>query len=509
VRGEVDAKLKLRKWFAMREQSVWRTLVGLAKVEDALKMMHTIESELTGMGAPLAPDAVTVIASFQIYSKWRKDQRNGVATCEKVADGLRKAPPHSREHLDKSRQLRDELTKVLLDADQIGGVHQALQEFSGPGRSLTTAYLNDEPGGRASTTQCAKDVHALDANGALLLSEQQSSAAPATRYELVCDAGGQLCLIHTISELRLPGNPVAHGIAEGKPTNQAHAMLHAASELLMVVDMNQGIDLEQAFLLPSMLTKFHTDDHGRPILAKNVRVVGFRENVFTDADGIVADSGALNEYVFGTIVQRQLYLTLNVRLHYGHPDCFDYVFALVHGGTSKSSKTYNMSEDVFGGINVFLRGGENVYVDFLQIDKGRDVQYDAALSFEQKIASGTAMQALTRDFKRLMASPLCFFHKVSIFLGSIGIFFSNTMLTYAVLTLVAMNTAVALLPPDFQLLLYRDTRVIIPLLNLGFVYVFALVVQKTGEQGIVGGVKSVAVVLATVPLNLAKIKIHQ
>ena len=51
------------------------------------------------------------------------------------------------------------------------------------------------------------------------------------------------------------------------------------------------------------LTKFHTDDQGRPILAKNVRVVGFRENVFTDADGIVADSGALNEYVFGTIVK--------------------------------------------------------------------------------------------------------------------------------------------------------------------------------------------------------------
>ena len=30
---------------------------------------------------------------------------------------------------------------------------------------------------------------------------------------------------------------------------------------------------------------------------------------------------------------------------------FDFAFALVHGGTSKSSKTINMSEDIYGGIN--------------------------------------------------------------------------------------------------------------------------------------------------------------
>ena len=510
TRAEADVKVKLRKWFANREQSVWRTLAGLSKIQGALEQMHKIECELSANGdtaGPLPENLVTIIASFQIYSTWRIDQRKKVGECEKIAASLRAAEMPGLERLSKMDKLRASILDVMVLSDQINGVHQALQDFSGPGKTLHTSYLEDRPGGFACTTLRAKGQLMLDAEGKLELNEHQRRDPD--RYEIVLDARGSPFVHRTVQNLRLPGNPVKVGIAEGKPTNQAHAMLHAQSELLMVVDMNQGVDLEQAFFLPAMLTKFHTDDSGRPVLGKNVRVVGFRENVFTDADGIVANSGALNEYVFGTIVQRQMYMTLNVRLHYGHPDCFDYVFALVHGGTSKSSKTYNMSEDVFGGINVFLHGGGNVYVDFLQIDKGRDVQYDAALSFEQKIASGTAMQSLTRDFKRLMGSPLCFFQKLSGFLGSVGIFFSNTMLAYAVLTLVAMNTAAAFTPHDFQMLLYDDTEVSIPLINLGFVYIFAVIVQKMGEQGIVGGLRACIVVLATVPLNLAKIKIHQ
>ena len=60
-------------------------------------------------------------------------------------------------------------------------------------------------------------------------------------------------------------------------------------------------------------------------------------------------------------------MTLGARLHYGHPDCFDFGFVLTEGGTSKMSKTINVSEDIFGGINVLLRGGSVSYVDYLQV----------------------------------------------------------------------------------------------------------------------------------------------
>ena len=112
-------------------------------------------------------------------------------------------------------------------------------------------------------------------------------------------------------------------------------------------------------------------------------------------------------------------------------------FALVNGGTSKCSKTIHVSEDIFGGMNVLARGGTVHYVDYMHVDKGRDVQYDAALGFEGKIAGGTAVHTLSRDFFRLMASPLCFLHKVSLFSGAFGYFWSNILLAICVLTLRA------------------------------------------------------------------------
>ena len=60
-----------------------------------------------------------------------------------------------------------------------------------------------------------------------------------------------------------------------------------------------------------------------------------------------------------------------------------------------------------------LRGSRTRrYVDYMHIDKGRDVQFDGGLGFESKISGGTAVFALSRDFRRLMRTPLCYFHKV-------------------------------------------------------------------------------------------------
>lgn len=41
-----------------------------------------------------------------------------------------------------------------------------------------------------------------------------------------------------------------------------------------------------------------------------------------------------------------------VRFHYGHPDVFDRIFHITRGGVSKASKTINLSEDVFAGMNL-------------------------------------------------------------------------------------------------------------------------------------------------------------
>lgn len=335
---------------------------------------------------------------------------------------------------------------------------------------------------------------------------------PSTRADncaLMLDPLGALVAQSCQRRIELVGQPIADSLAEGKPVNQANALLHCHSEIVMVNDMNQGADFEQMVFLPSLLAEFHTDHRGNHAPSKRMRIVGFKEYIFTEDSGIVGRSGALNEFTFGTIIQRELHVTLGARLHYGHPDCFDFGFVLTNGGTSKMSKTINVSEDIFGGINVVMRGGSVSYVDYLQVDKGRDVQYDAALAFEGKICGGTSVHILSRDFFRLMHSPFTFFHKISLLSGGFGYFWSNITLVLAILCLGALHAVIAMLPSELQFVVYADLPSYIPLLNLGFIYLFALIVQYIGDRGMKHTLLAIAAILASIPLTLAKMKMHQ
>jgi 1,3-beta-glucan synthase len=103
----------------------------------------------------------------------------------------------------------------------------------------------------------------------------------------------------------------------------------------------------------------------------NTRLVGFPEQVITDRSGSVASFAALSEQVFGTIVQRFMAKPLNVRFHYGHPDVWDLVWIKGNGGVSKASRQLHLSEDIFGGINLVLRGGRVKYLGFMMVGKAR------------------------------------------------------------------------------------------------------------------------------------------
>ena len=145
-------------------------------------------------------------------------------------------------------------------------------------------------------------------------------------------------------KVKLPGNPI---IGEGKPENQNHAIIFARGEHLQTLDMNQDNYLGEAFKMRNLLEGFRG----------NVRIVGFREHIFSEAGGAVASFAAGNEFVFGTMVQRFMTWPLCVRFHYGHPDVWDKVWAFSSGGVSKASRTLHVSEDIFGGFNAILRGG--------------------------------------------------------------------------------------------------------------------------------------------------------
>ena len=520
--NEARLKLKFRLWFSNREQTVWRTLSGLVKAGPAMRLLqqrgeaalrNALRAYEVGMqdesGANIATPAsgpepsaslpaslFTVMAALQNYGGWRDGKTKILKSTEKLFS----------DWSGQNDKTAKELSQALLSPgdkglaalfDQCSSVALLVRRCP----SMQVAYL-PKVGGKTVSILCR-------GKGAAIGGAAPATLADKKGVELTPDPISQCSLLQQIRKIDLPGNPIVDALAEGKPINQANALLHCTSEIVMVNDMNQGADLEQWFFLPQLLSEFHTDGRGRYNPKSRRAIVGFKENIFTEQDGLVGRSGALNEFTFGTIMQRELHVTLAARLHYGHPDLFSFTFALVNGGTSKCSKTVHVSEDIFGGINVLARGGTVHYVDYMQVDKGRDVQYDAALGFEGKISGGTSVHTLSRDFFRLMGSPLGFFHRLSLFSGAFGYFWSNLTLAICVLTLAAMHGCVALLSPDQQFLVYRDTPTVIPLMNLGFVYLFALVVQYTNERGIKPTILAVLTVLAAIPLTLAKLKCHQ
>jgi hypothetical protein len=80
---EASLKLKLRLWFSNREQSVWRTLQGLAKAHDALSLLHNAACDaIRSAGTlrkdkalpPLPSEVFTVVAALQVYGKWVSDR---------------------------------------------------------------------------------------------------------------------------------------------------------------------------------------------------------------------------------------------------------------------------------------------------------------------------------------------------------------------------------------------------------------------------------------------------
>jgi hypothetical protein len=231
-------------------------------------------------------------------------------------------------------------------------------------------------------------------------------------------------------KVKLPGDPI---IGEGKPENQNHAVIFAHGEYLQTLDMNQDNYLGESLKMRNLLELFTGD----------VRLIGFREHIISDGNGLVAGFAADSEFVFGTMIQRFMAWPLEVRLHYGHPDVWDAVWCLTSGGISKASKTIHVSEDVFGGANIWLRGGSVDYTEFIHVGKARDITFTGINGFEQKISGGNALQCMSRDYARMSAN-FDLFRLLSLYMTSVGFFLTSAMMHVAIVTMLLSLISLAL-----------------------------------------------------------------
>nr|CEL71124.1 TPA: Callose synthase [Neospora caninum Liverpool] len=209
-------------------------------------------------------------------------------------------------------------------------------------------------------------------------------------------------------------------IGPGKPENQNHAMIFTRMETMQVVDMNMEGYLEETLKLRNLLQEF--------VAHPRMRILGFREHIFTENVSSLASYMALQENIFTTTNQRFYHEPLQVRMHYGHPDVFDRFFVQTCGSCSKASNGINLSEDVFAGFNCTARGYSVRHVDYIQCGKGRDVGLQQVVMFEKKIAGGNAEQMLSRDVCR-MAANMDFFRLLSMYFSGPG-FFLNALVLF-------------------------------------------------------------------------------
>jgi callose synthase len=124
--------------------------------------------------------------------------------------------------------------------------------------------------------------------------------------------------IREVYRVKLPGNPM---VGEGKPENQNHAIIFTRGEFLQTIDMNQEAYLEEALKCRQLLQEFDSE--------RQQSIVGFREHIFTGGLSSIANFMALQEGSFVTLGQRILAKPLNLRFHYGHPDVFDKLCAIL------------------------------------------------------------------------------------------------------------------------------------------------------------------------------------
>jgi 1,3-beta-glucan synthase len=175
--------------------------------------------------------------------------------------------------------------------------------------------------------------------------------------------------------VELPGYPI---LGDGKGDNQNSAIPFMRGSFSQTVDANQGAYFEQMLLMPCALGEFRTQKRGDGL---SKRIVGFPEHITSDI-GSIGDFAASAEMTFGTILQRA-YAKLGARMHYGHPDLMSSVFMMQQGGVSKATKTVNLSEDIFAGMDFTLRGEGRkiVHKEYFHLAKGRNLGFNTVLGF--------------------------------------------------------------------------------------------------------------------------------
>ncbi|RIA87344.1 Glycosyltransferase Family 48 protein [Glomus cerebriforme] len=361
---EDDNNLSKRMWVSRRTQTLFRTISGFMNYSKAIKLLYRVEN----------PDIIASCANDP----------------EKLENELASMARRKFKFLISMQRYNE------FDEDEQKNVDFLLRAYP----DLQIAYLDqvrENEGDKPKFFSVLIDGHC----------ELLSNGKRKPRYRI-----------------QLPGNPI---LGDGKSDNQNHAIIFYRGEYLQLVDANQDNYLEECLKISNILGEFEqyniseepTSEYEKessnteleevkvnisPYLSatkqtkKNpIAIIGACEYIFSKNYGVLGDIIAGKGQAFGTLTQRTL-AKVGGRLHYGHPDFLNAIFMTTRGGISKGQKGLHLSEDIYAGINSFIRGGHIKQCDYIQCGKGRDLGFESILHFTTKTSMGMGEQILSREY---------------------------------------------------------------------------------------------------------------
>jgi len=374
----MELEFELCRWASLRMQTLWRTVEGICRAyEHALSTLLKLQEPEASQALrnEAVHDKLQVVVAVQQYAKF--------------------ADPDS----------------CAYDVQRVAAIEAMMETF---GRSLCIAYIEEEKTPRGKRYYSCLVDSSCPLRMAAAIPRHSWGAAGGTRVPKF--------------RIELPGYPI---LGHGKSDNQNCALPFARGEILQMIDANQDAYFESSLFLPMALQEFSTERNGR-----RPGILGFREHIFSNV-GLLGKVAADLEFAFGTIVQRTMDWPLEARLHYGHPDMMDKLQMLQQGGVSKATKGLNLSEDIFAGIDLTLRGGWTAYREYFEVGKGRDMGFMSVMAFYAKVSRGNGEQAITRQWLRLGLS-LPMHRLLGVFYTHVGFFLNQYLVNAAMKSLAFM-----------------------------------------------------------------------
>uniref|UniRef100_A0A7S4PXL8 Glycosyl transferase 48 domain-containing protein n=1 Tax=Alexandrium monilatum TaxID=311494 RepID=A0A7S4PXL8_9DINO len=451
-----DLIMEIRLWASMRSQTVARTVVGAIQYHEVLTLLPGIKEagEMNGYSEP--PDegrvpreklekCVELILAHQTYGQKRKDDKKGPADSDKDVQYLLK------KYSDKPFYLVLDYNEKTAEA----GMQQKVLNF------LHTQY---QYSGRLQYASVLARWRQFSG----------TNIADEDGLEIVDVLPRRFPLLVGEGDFR----------TQGKAGNQLGALRFARGHYLQMMDSNMGAFLGEACKVPFVLRRFCPFNFNRASVT--ARIIGFREFIFTERHGTVGNIMASAEFSFGTICQRFL-AGLGARMHYGHPDFLDGFWASNRGSLSKASPSINLSEDIFAGFNVAMRGERSEHVDTLAWEKGREVSFNSSSLFFSKVSGGNAGVMRSRDLK-IISENLGIIDNFSFYFASIGFYLNNLLIDKSVILYVFLFVLLSLSSKTLDEVGDRYSLLASEwCLSMGIVAMFPRFMELTLEYGILEG----------------------